>query len=193
MGLRLVPLREDYVALVVDYDYWVFPESYYDTTSLEEAMDYFDLYLDENNDLRRRDLKQKLVNKYGIHEDCINEFLQQLEDLGNLLPKKVAIDNEFIFLDWIPGKYYNIGNRVYYSDGVYECLQNHTAHIGGTPWDLPKFWKKLAHENKVDDWYPESSYAEYDKVIYLGKTWFSKIDGNDDIPGESDTWVTFGL
>mgnify|MGYP003538937362 FL=1 len=52
MGLRLVPLREDYVALVVDYDYWVFSESYYDTTSLEEAMDYFDLYLDENNELR---------------------------------------------------------------------------------------------------------------------------------------------
>lgn len=193
MGLRLVPLREDYVALVIDYDYWVFPESYYDTTSLEEAMDYFDLYLDENNELRRRDLKQKFVDKHGIHEDSFNEFLEQLEDLGNSLQKETAIDNEFIFLDWMPGKHYKVGNRVYYSDGVYECLQDHTAHMGGNPWDLAKFWKKLEHENKVDEWYPESSYAENDKVMYLNRVWFSKIDGNNDIPGESDTWVTFGL
>ena len=193
MGLRLVPLREDYVALVVDYDYWVFSESYYDTTSLEEAMDYFDLYLDENNELRRRDLKQKFVDKHGLHEDSFNEFLEQLEDLGNSLQKGIAIDNEFIFLDWMPGKHYKVGNRVYYSDGVYECLQDHTAHMSGNPWDLAKFWKKLEHENKVDEWYPESSYAENDKVMYLNRVWFSKIDGNNDIPGETDSWVTFGL
>lgn len=193
MGLRLVPLYEDHVALVADNDYWVFPESYYDTTSVEEAMEYFHLYLDENNELRRRDLNKELMDRYGIFEGNTDIFLQQLEELGNSLSKEDAIEHEFIFLDWMPGKFYETGHRVYYSDGVYECLRDHTAHIGGTPWDLPKFWKKLAYENKVDEWYPESNYAENDKVMYLSRVWFSKIDGNNDIPGETDSWVTFGL
>lgn len=193
MGLRLVPLYEDHVALVADNDYWVFPESYYDTTSVEEAMEYFHLYLDENNELRRRDLNKELMDRYGIFEGNTDIFLQQLEELGNSLSKEDAIEHEFIFLDWMPGKFYETGHRVYYSDGVYECLRGHTAHRGGTPWDLPKFWKKLAYENKVDEWYPESNYAENDKVMYLNKVWFSKIDGNNDIPGETDSWVTFGL
>lgn len=193
MGLRLVPLREDYVMLVVDHEYWVKPDTYYDTFSIEEAMNYFNLYLDDNNELRRRDLNKEFMEKYGIYEENSDAFLQQLEKLGNSLPEEQAVDSEFIFLDWMPGKYYEIGHRVYYSDGVYECIRNHTAHIGGTPWDLHKFWKKLTHKNKVDDWYPESNYAEGDKAIYLNQVWFSKVDGNNDIPGETDTWITFGL
>lgn len=193
MGFRLVPLREDYVMLAIDNDYWNHPETYYDAFSVEEAMDYFNLYLDDNNELRRRDLNKELMEKYGIYEGNTDTFLQQLEELGNSLSEEQAIDHEFIFLDWMPGKFYEIGNRVYYADGVYECLRNHTAHIGGTPWELQKFWKKLEHENKIDEWYPESNYAEGDKVTYLNQVWFSKIDGNNDIPGEFDSWVTFGL
>ena len=121
MGLRLVPLYEDHVALVADNDYWIFPESYYDTTSVEEAMEYFHLYLDENNELRRRDLNKELMNKYGIFEGNTDAFLQQLEELGNSLSKEDAVEYEFIFLDWMPGKFYETGHRVYYSDGVYEC------------------------------------------------------------------------
>ena len=193
MGIRIVPLCDDYVMLAYDNNYWDHPETYYNTSSLEKAIEYFNLYIDDDNNLRRKDIKKIFLERYGIKENNADEFLSQLESIGNSLSTEMAIDNEFIFLDWMPNKYYEIGNRVYYSDGVYECICNHTAHSAGTPWDLPKFWKKLEHENKVEDWYPNSNYAEHDKVMYLGQVWFSKKDGNNDIPNESDSWITFGL
>ena len=189
MGFRLTPLRENYVMLSYDNDYWISPVTFYDTNSLEEAMEYFGLYLDENNELRRKDLNKVFLDRYGLNVDTSEIFLTQLESLGNSLSEEMAIDNEFIFLSWMPGKYYNIGNRVYCPDGIYECIQPHMAHKGGPPWELSKFWKQLYHEDKIETWYPNSNYAEGDKVNYLDTIWQSTIDGNNDTPGETNAWV----
>ena len=43
MGLRLIDLPENYAMLIVDFDYWIQPDKFYDSSKVEEAMEYFGL------------------------------------------------------------------------------------------------------------------------------------------------------
>lgn len=188
MGIRYTDLGDGYVQLEIDYKYWEEPNNYYDTDSIEEAIEYFHLNLDENTGLLRYEDKE-IMSVLGLHNDEeIESFLAQLKKIGETLTEQEAINNEFLFLEWSPKQTYSTDDRVYYKDGVYKCLQDHTSHIENTPWDLHDCWKKMLPKSKTEEWYPNNNYANGDLVTYSGKTYQSLIDGNNLSPDNANYW-----
>lgn len=190
MGIRLLDLSNNHAMLMVDFKDYIDPSTYYDTNSVEEAMEYFGLELDSEYRLVRRvDPYETALKTLGISVSQIDEFLSQLENLGKQISEEDALDSPLIFLAWDPGKKYKVGDRVNFAEDVFECIKEHRAHIGGNPYYLiNKFWRLIEHKYKIPEWYPDNKYASEDLVSYKGKIWESLIEENTKIPEEGIFW-----
>lgn len=188
MGFRYIDLGDNYAQLVVDYEYWESPNDYYDTDSIEEALEYFHLTINEVTGLLKRN-NEEITETLGLHnEEEIANFLEQLKKLGETLTKEQILENELLFLEWSPRQNYLVGDKVYYKDGVYECLQEHTSYIDDTPWDLHDCWQQVLPDSKIDEWHSNSNYANGDLITYEGDIYQSLIDGNNYLPDNSTYW-----
>lgn len=99
------------------------------------------------------------------------------------LSDKEALETPLLFERWHASGHYSIGQRVYYQETLYKCLQTHDAQPNWTPIDAPSLWAKvlIPDENVIPDWeQPDSTnpYMTGDKVKFNGKTYESLIDNN---------------
>ena len=194
MGLRLLDLPENYAMLIVDFDYWIQPDKFYDSSKVEEAMEYFGLEISLDNRLKRKqDPNQMLIDKLGISIEQSEEFLNQLKTLSAMISEEDAKDVPLIFPKWNHGEHYKVGDRVYFAEEVMECIKEHTAHRDGNPIDLHKFWRYIKVYTRIESWYPDNNYARDDLVSYENKLWKSLVDGNNFIPVDSQGWVEIQL
>ena len=81
MGLRLEVYNENYVGLVADFNFVENSKEFCTSNNIEEAMEYFDLYLDERTRrLKRNDPNQRIVDKLAIN----------IENIANVISNRGA-------------------------------------------------------------------------------------------------------
>lgn len=199
MGLRLEVYNENFVGLIADFNYVNDSAEFCSSNSVDDAMVYFDLYLDEKtNRLKRNDPNQRVVDKLAIDINSIDTFQEQLEAVTDQLPDEEALKYNLLFEEWSPVGQYEIGDRIRYDGVLYKCLQAHGAQQDWAPLSAPSLWAQVLIDPAVSGpqaWIQPGStngYADGDQVTHNGKTWESQVDNNIWEPGTTGTdslWV----
>ncbi len=68
---------------------------------------------------------------------------------------------------WVPGKSYNVGDRVVFDGIVYECQQAHTSQVGWEPPNTPALWVRPTPSG-LSNWAPQTRYVIGSLVRYGG-------------------------
>ena len=203
MGLRLEVYNENYVGLVADFNFVENSKEFCTSNNVEEAMEYFDLYLDERTrSLKRNDPNQRIVDKLAINIENIEMFQKQLETITNTLTDEEANGFSLLFEEWSPSGVYKIGDRIRYNGVLYKCLTAHNAQQDWAPSAAPSLWAQILIDPAISGpqpWTQPSStnpYMDGDRVTHNGKTWESQVDNNVWEPGTTGTeslWVEIAI
>ena len=199
MGLRLEVYNNNYVGLVADFGRTENQKDFCVSNNIEEAMVYFDLYLDEkSNRLKRNDPNQKVVDKLAINIENVEDFQEQLIAITNTLTDEDALKMSLLFEEWSPVKVYNSNDRVRYEGVLYKCLQAHTAQMDWNPIVASSLWAEVLVNPSISGpqaWVQpgaNNAYMQGDQVEHNGKVWESQVDNNVWEPGVAGTeslWV----
>lgn len=199
MGLRLEVYNENFVGLVADFNYVEDSLEFCSSNSIDEAMKYFDLYLDpKTNRLKRNDPNQKVVDKLAITIENIDTFQEQLEAITDQLPDEEALKYNLLFEEWSPTGQYEIGDRIRYDGVLYKCLQAHEAQQDWYPLVAPSLWAQVLIDPSISGpqaWTlpgANNAYMQGDQVEHNGKVWESQVDNNvwePGIVGTESLWV----
>lgn len=190
MGLRLETYNDNFVGLIADFAFVNNSSDFCNTDSIQEAIEYFDLYLDESTaHLKRNDPNEKIVNKLGIDSSSVDQFITMLDSIIDTLTDEQAGENKLLFPVWNSKASYKVGDRVRYLDILYKCLQAHTAQETWTPTDAPSLWARVLIDPEVEgpqEWIQPGStngYSQGDRVIHNGIIYESVVDNNVWEPG----------
>lgn len=194
MGLRLEVYNENFVGLIADFNYVENSAEFCSSNNIDEAIAYFDLYLDpKTNRLKRNDPNQKVVDKLAISIDNIDAFQEQLEAITDVLTDEDALKYSLLFEEWSPVAQYNINDRVRYDGVLFKCLQAHSAQQGWSPLSAPSLWAQVLIDPAItgpQPWVQSDStngYMQGDQVEYNGQIYESQIDNNVWEPGAVGT------
>lgn len=190
MGLRLEVYNENFCSLIADFSYNENNAEFCVSNNIDEAMAYFDLYVDvKTNRLKRNDPNQKVVDKLAIDINSIDIFQSQLESITSELSDEDALKLNLLFEEWSPDKNYKIGDRVRYEGVLYKCLLAHSAQIDWIPVISPSLWAEVLLDPSISGVQPwtqpgaNNAYLMGDVVLHNGKQWESQIDNNVWEPG----------
>lgn len=199
MGLRLEVYNENYVGLVADFNFVENSKEFCTSNNVEEAMEYFDLYLDERTRrLKRNDPNQRIVDKLAINIENIEMFQKQLEAITDTLTDEEAKGLSLLFEEWRPSEVYKIGDRIRYNGVLYKCLEDNNATMETPPSAIPSVWTEIFAETvseEIPAWeQPEegNGYADGDRVIHNDIIYISQVDNNIWEPGTAGTeslWI----
>lgn len=199
MGLRLEVYNENYVGLVADFNFVENSKEFCTSNNVEEAMEYFDLYLDERTRrLKRNDPNQRIVDKLAINIENIEMFQKQLEAITDTLTDEEAKGLNLLFEEWRPSEVYKIGDRIRYNGVLYKCLEGNNATMETPPSVMPSVWTEIFAETvgeEIPAWeQPEegNGYADGDRVIHNDIIYISQVDNNIWEPGTAGTeslWI----
>lgn len=199
MGLRLEVYNENYVGLVADFNFVENSKEFCTSNNIEEAMEYFDLYLDERTRrLKRNDPNQRIVDKLAINIENIEMFQKQLEAITDTLTDEEAKGLSLLFEEWRPSEVYKIGDRIRYNGVLYKCLEDNNATMETPPSVMPSVWTEIFAETvseEIPAWeQPEegNGYADGDRVIHNDIIYISQVDNNIWEPGTAGTeslWI----
>lgn len=182
MGLRLEVYNENFVGLIADFSRTSDTEDFCSSNNVDEAITYFDLYLDpKTNRLKRNDPNQKVVDQLAIDINSIEVFQEQLKTIATQLTDEDAPNYNLLFEEWNQTKQYQVGDRVRYDGVLYKCLQSHTAQNDWAPDAAVSLWAKILTGSAPQEWVqPDSTnpYMKGDQVIFEGNTYESLIDNN---------------
>lgn len=158
-------------------------KNFVDTDSIQEAMDYFNMYLQNNNLYIHTEDKLALDNlgvdaKEAVEvRDAINIFLETVSD-------EEVESVKVLFPHWKVGVQYEINARVRFKDNIYKVLQAHTSQEDWMPDAAVSLYTPLLIDeetNEILEWVqPDStnSYMIGDRVIFEEKVYESLIDNN---------------
>lgn len=112
----------------------------------------------------------------------------KIEDLAITMTDEEGLEFVDLFVNWVTGTAYAVGDRVKFGDTLYKCVQAHTSQDDWTPDLTPALWTRVT----VEEW-PEwvqptgaqDAYMTGDKVTHNEKHWVSLIDNNVWEPSES--------
>ena len=199
MGLRLEVYNENYVGLVADFNFVENSKEFCTSNNVEEAMEYFDLYLDERTRrLKRNDPNQRIVDKLAINIENVEMFQKQLEAITDTLTDEEAKGLSLLFEEWRPSEVYKIGDRIRYNGVLYKCLEDNNATMETPPSVMPSVWTEIFAETVSEEipvWeQPEegNGYADGDRVIHNDIIYISQVDNNIWEPGTAGTeslWI----
>ena len=199
MGLRLEVYNENYVSLIADFNFVENSKDFCTSNNIEEAMEYFDLYLDERTrSLKRNDPSQRIVDKLAINIENIEMFQKQLEAITDTLTDEEAKSLSLLFEEWSPSGVYKIGDRIRYNGVLYKCLEDNNATMETPPSVMPSVWTEIFAETvseEIPAWeQPEegNGYADGDRVIHNDIIYISQVDNNILEPGTAGTeslWI----
>lgn len=199
MGLRLEVYNENYVSLIADFNFVENSKDFCTSNNIEEAMEYFDLYLDERTrSLKRNDPSQRIVDKLAINIENIEMFQKQLGTITNTLTDEEANEFSLLFEEWSPSGVYKIGDRIRYNGVLYKCLEDNNATMETPPSVIPSVWTEIFAEavsEEIPVWeQPKegNGYADGDRVIHNDIIYISQVDNNIWEPGIAGTeslWI----
>lgn len=203
MGLRLELYADNFVGLVADFSLADNTPEFCTTNNIDEAMTYFDLYLEpKTNRLKKNDPNQRVVDKLAITIDEVDAFQEQLEAITNTLTDEDALSFNLLFEEWSPVGVYNINDRVRHEGVLYKSLLAHEAQQGWSPAVAPSLWAQILIDPEVEgpqEWIqpgPDNAYHQGDRVIHNGIAYESQIDNNIWEPGVVGTeslWLVIEL
>ena len=128
MGLKLDIYNDNFVGLTADFSFVDNSSYFFSGDSVKEAMVYFDLYIDEATArLKRKDENDKIVDDLGISADTVDDFKSSLKDITKNFTDNEAVTHKYLIEPWDETAEYVVGDRVRYVNGLYKCLQAHTA------------------------------------------------------------------
>lgn len=157
--------------------------TYFNGDSVEAAMEYFNLYL-KNNQLYVKTEDEQAIENLGIKTEDAIEFRTTIDSIIETLSDEQAVITPVLFPVWQVNIAYKKGDRVRYNGKLYKVIQEHTSQINWEPIFANSLFSALLidEENlKILPWVqPEStnSYMENDKVIHNNKFWISTANNN---------------
>lgn len=157
--------------------------TYFNGDSVEAAMEYFNLYL-KNNQLYVKTEDEQAIENLGIKTEDAIEFRTTIDSIIETLSDEQAIMTPVLFPVWQINIAYKKGDRVRYNGKLYKVIQEHTSQINWEPIFANSLFSALLidEENlKILPWVqPESTnpYMENDKVIHNNKFWISIANNN---------------
>lgn len=147
MGLRLEVYNDNFVGLVADFTYIQPSSDFIPSDSVEQAMKYFNLYLDDNTlRLKRNDPNQRIIDKLGINSENVDTFLANLNNIGNILTDNQALANPLLIATWKLDQEYEIGDKVRHVDIIWKALQQHTSNLENAPSTSEGYWTQVLPE-----------------------------------------------
>lgn len=157
--------------------------------SVEEAMKYFNLYLDERNVIKMRTDSEQALEDLDVAPEEAKLFREQVTALLSVLDDEEAIEHLVLFPLWDFGNAYVAGDRMRYNGVLYKVLQDHTSTIEWTPDVASSLYAKLLNETEdgsIPTWeQPESTngFMMGDQVYHNGILYTSLVDNNIWEPG----------
>lgn len=183
MGFIKIKQPDNGGGLIVSFDQKENTENFYTGDSVQEALEYFNMYV-KNNQIFYHSNEEIALSTTGINS--VEEAVQLREELDNItstMTDEDAISHPYLFANWKAGIEYNINDRVRYAGRIFKVLQNHLSQINWTPSKAPSlFIEVLTSENgEPKEWQQPAATNPYlfgDKVIFNGQIYESLIDNN---------------
>lgn len=170
--------------LVVSFSQTNSNENFCNTDSVEEAIKYFDLFLDENKSLRINSDSERAMETLEIKPEEAKDFRSKVDNLLTALTDKQALENTILFPVWSNNTNYKVNDRIRYENNLYRVLQEHTSQENWTPNAAVSLFARVLSETEdgsIPEWtQPDSTngYMIGDHVMYDGVEYESIIDNN---------------
>lgn len=183
MGFIREKYSNNYGGLTVSFQGDTNTENYFAGDSAQAAMQYFNMYIKDNQIYIRTD-EELALNEAGINSIAEAEQLrQELNEIISNMTDEEAIERPILFANWKPGISYTTGARVRYGGRIFKVIQAHTSTEEWTPSRATSLFTEILTDESGEprEWVQPSSTNPYltgDKVIYNGKIYESLIDNN---------------
>ena len=191
MGFIKEQYSNNYGGLTVSFQGNENTENYFAGDSVQDALEYFNMYLKDNQIYIRTNEELSLA-EVGISTIAEAEQLrEELNEITSSLTDEEAVERPILFPKWQVGISYTVNTRVRYGGRIFKVLQAHTSQEDWTPSRAPSLFAEIltSESGEPQEWVQPSSTNPYltgDKVIYNGQIYESLIDNNvwspDDYP-----------
>lgn len=152
--------------------------------SIQEAMEYFNLYIHDNSLYENTD-ESAIFAELGVNSKEETTALRNtLDSLINNFDDEQAIQYIYLFKTWAPNIQMNQGEKYKYGDTLYTVLQSHTSQVGWEPNITPSLYARVIvfqTPGEYADWeQPDSTnaYMRGDRVRFNEKIYESLVDDN---------------
>lgn len=158
-------------------------ENYFAGNNIQDALEYFNMYLKDNQIYIRTD-DELALTEVGINSmEEATELRAELNNIISVMTDEEAVERAILFSNWVSNKAYTVGERVRYGGRIFKVLQNHTSQADWTPSRAPSLFAEVlvSEDGEPQEWQQPSSTNPYltgDKVIYNGLIYESLIDNN---------------
>lgn len=106
MGFILEKYSENTAGLVVNFRQQENSDTFCDTDSVNEALEYFGLYKDESGNLKIKDANEQAMGELGIEPAEADEFRSALDEITAAMTDEEALENKVLFKLWKVGVEY---------------------------------------------------------------------------------------
>lgn len=178
--------------LIVNFSQSETNDSFCATDSVQEAMEHFNLFLDNNNFLRINSESERAMDTLEIAPAQAKDFRDKVSALLVNLDTEAALENTILFPVWLANTVYTTGERIRYNGTLYTVLQSHTSQNGWEPTVATSLFAKLIRETDsgiIPTWEQPGStnaYMTNDKVGHNGVIYVSLVDNNVWEPGTDE-------
>lgn len=171
-------------------------EGYTPTDSIQEALEYFNLYV-EKGVIYSRTEAEEIYEELGVNTTSeVEELRTSLNAVAATLSDETAIEYPILFKEWKSGVNYAVNDRLRYRQGLYKVLTAHTSQDTWTPDAAPSLFAILLNPDPtiIYDWIqPDSTngYATGARVRHNGEIWTSTANNNVWEPGTVNApWIS---
>ena len=161
----------------------------YETDSIQDAMEHFNLYV-ENGVLMARTEEAVALKNIGVDASQAVDFREKVNSLINAFDDKTAVNNTVLFPVWDGnGVAYTANTRIQYNGVLYKVLQDHTSQPDWSPAVAPSLFAKVLQDEvsgEVLNWVQPDSTNGYSLgavVKHNDKYWKSLVNDNVWEPG----------
>lgn len=169
MGLKLDNYGDNFVGLTVDFSFTDNSSYFFSGDSVQEAIEYFDLYIDKDSArLKRRSVGEKIIDSFDISNNTVEDFKKSIKDLTKTFSDEDAVAHQYIIEKWDTDVKYSINDYVRYENAIYKCIQPHTSQEDNSPSKSTLAWIALSTQ-EPSQWASGVSYQIGDKITYNGE------------------------
>ena len=130
--------------------------------------------LEGMTDAEYEDYTEPEVETYVKDVPSADDIVSQLKELAQVQVSELTDDEAkkvpALFPLWETDKAYAVGDRVWYQESLYKCVQAHTSQSTWNPKDAVSLWANVSEESQEADGSREHPYAwESGMTCYNGK------------------------
>ena len=162
-------------------------DNYIETDNVQEAMDYFKMYL-SNDEIYIQTEDEIALADLGIAPKEATEVREAINNVLLTIPDEEVELVKILFPYWRAGINYEKGTRVRFNDNIYKVLQTHTSQNDWAPNVTHSLFAPLliitdsnGEQVEIPEWIQPDSTNPYmigDKIRYEGIIYESLIDNN---------------